>query len=707
MMGAIILLTVLIIVGIYCFRCRLLWLFVQYRYQQFYTLLKPELTQLPEQAIIYSQDSDLRYGCLLQKYTRKTIYWHTQKTYFFWQRLLLRLCHIQPVKQYRDDQYPGIVLTHDQALITNKYASIFLCHLCNLQHLRQSNSRLSQQWLQLSLRPFDEKHDLTRALEILDVTAWDSYAAKLPSLSDMWLHQAKRGKNRLSIADSTGVELSHHRLLTAVITLKNKLKPKLQGQQNIGVCLPPSVAATSSMLSLLALGKTLVNLNYTASLESLDSAMVEAAVTTIITSRRFVDTLKKKGFEVSQAFANTTVIYLEDIKQTMHQLDLLKTLLLVKLLPYCLLKRDLLTPRHANDVAAILFSSGSEGKPKGVMLTEKNMVINIKQAASAMHAVDSDVFLGILPIFHAFGLTVASLLPMTEGLPVVCHPDPRDATVIGALAEKYQATILCATSTFFRLYSKSRGLKSERFRSLRYVIAGAEKLQSEVREAFLAKFDKIIYEGYGTTELSPVASVNRLESQRQSIPHKIGTIGFALAGCAMRIVDPDTLQELPTGQAGLLVVGGGHIMQGYLNNPDKTAEVIFERDGIRFYQTGDKAKIDADGFVTILDRYSRFAKLGGEMVSLSAIEQLIKPMTTQDSEILATAIPDAKKGEVVCLLVAGMMDVKTLQMTVTQSDMLNLMKPQWYLPVEQIPKLGTGKTDFAAAKKIALESLSH
>lgn len=577
-----------------------------------------------------------------------------------------------------------------------------LAYICGADHVRYSDGRWSQQWLLAKVQAYDGQQALPQAMARLGAFAWHEYVDTLPGVAELWLHQAKMGGKRLAVADSTGVSLSQERFLVAVMSLRERLQPLLEGQERVGVCLPPSVAGCTTTMVLMSLGKTMVNLNYTAAPTSLQAAIEEAEVKTILTSYRFVDTLKKKGFDVTEVFASAYIIYLEDIKRELSKLTLLANLLRVKLLPFSVLKRRMITPVKMSDVAAILFSSGSEGKPKGVELTQRNLVGNCKQAAAMMEANGEDVILGLLPIFHAFGLTATTLLPLMEGVPVVCHPDPRDAVAIGHLCQQYRGTIMCGTSTFFRLYAKSRGLTPEMFSSLRYVVAGAERLLPEVRQMFEEKFAKKIYEGYGTTELTPVVSSNRPD-QSDRIGNKPGTIGLLIAGCLARIVDPETNATLPLGEAGMLAIAGVNVMKGYLNNPAKTAEVIFESDGLRWYKTGDKAVVDADGFITILDRYSRFAKLGGEMVSLAAVEnQISEILNDSEIEILAVAVPDIRKGENVIVLFAGPCTEDHLRYRVTESAMNNLMKPQAYFHVEAIPKLGTGKTDFAAAKKLAV-----
>jgi len=241
------------------------------------------------------------------------------------------------------------------------------------------------------------------------------------------------------------------------------------------------------------------------------------------------------------------------------------------------------------------------------------------------------------------------------------------------------------------------------------VVAGAEKLNPEVREAFKLKFNKEIYEGYGTTETTPVASVNipdRMDTREWQVQsgNRLGSVGLPLPGGSFKIVDPETMESLSTGEDGLILFGGTQVMLGYLNDRERTTEAIIELDGRRWYKTGDKGHLDKDGFLTIVDRYSRFAKIGGEMISLGAIESAIGQQLPEDSEILATTIPDDKKGEKVAMLFAGDIEQAQLKELIDQSDLNPLMRPALLVPVEAIPKPGSGKSNFSAAKQIALET---
>jgi acyl-[acyl-carrier-protein]-phospholipid O-acyltransferase/long-chain-fatty-acid--[acyl-carrier-protein] ligase len=316
--------------------------------------------------------------------------------------------------------------------------------------------------------------------------------------------------------------------------------------------------------------------------------------------------------------------------------------------------------------------------------------------------------LGTLPIFHSFGLTVTTLLPLIEGIPVVCHPDPTDGFGIGKMAAKYEASMLFATATFFRLYTRNKKLHPLMFKNLRMVIAGAEKLPQEIRDDFKKKFGHDIYEGYGATETTPVASINipdvlMLDTWKPQIGHKVGTVGLPVPGSSFKIVDPESFEELATGEEGMILIGGTQIMKGYIGDPEKTASVIKEIDGIRWYITGDKGRLDEDGFLTIVDRYSRFAKVAGEMVSLGLVEREIVTVLGENDQIAVAALPDVKKGEKLVLLLEGDMEVEELQGKVKELGLNPLFVPSEYYKIEELPKLGTGKADFKGAKKVAKE----
>ena len=544
----------------------------------------------------------------------------------------------------------------------------------------------------------------------LSVASWNSYIERLDTLPQVWIKEAKEVGEKLSIADSTGVELSGHKFITAVLLMRSKFKKLLGSSQNVGLIVPTAAGGSIANMATLTLGKTVVNLNYSSGTESLKYAIELADIKQIISSKQFMTKLKAKGFDLSEALEGVEVLYLEEIKTTISKAEQLFTFLQAKFLPTALLRLLYIKSVANSSVAAILYSSGSEGTPKGIELTHQNILGNIKQFINVINPTEEDVMLGTLPIFHSFGLTVTTFAPLIEGIPVICHPDPTDGLGIAKLSTKYRATFLFATATFFRLYARNRKIHPKMFENLRMVIAGAEKLPKEITQLFKERFGKEIWEGYGATETTPAASCNVHDAIVPDTYHvqvgaKRGTIGLPLPGTAVMIVDPETYEPLTTGEDGMILIGGVQVMKGYLKNDEKTDEVIKEIDGIRWYISGDKGHLDEDGFLTIVDRYSRFAKIGGEMVSLGLVEQEIRKCIDEESQIAITAIPDEKKGERVVLLLEGEQDLEELKEKIKALEMNPLFVPSSYFKVDEVPKLGTGKADFKGAKKMALELL--
>ena len=408
--------------------------------------------------------------------------------------------------------------------------------------------------------------------------------------------------------------------------------------------------------------------------------------------------------DLASFFPESKLLMLEDIREEISTFSRIGTLLKAIILPESILRKSYFKEVSMNDTAAILFSSGSEGSPKGVELSHSNIAANAKQAAIELGAVESDVIMSTLPTFHAFGFAITTLMPLSEGIPIVCHADPKDVVTIASGIQKYSGTILVGTPTFLRMYTISKKVTVESMQSLRLVVAGAEKLRSEVRDGFESKFNMPVFEGYGTTETSPGASVNLPDLES---PHKLrnrpGTVGKAFSGTEFKIVDPDSLEPLPIGEDGLILIGGPQIMKGYLKMPEKTAEVIEIIDGYRWYRTGDKGHLDEDGFLTIVDRYSRFAKIGGEMISLTTVEEeILDACNDKDLEIAATCLPDQRKGEKIVLLSTSNIEKSELTKILSDAKINPLYHPSSVLVVDEIPKLGSGKTDFGATKKIAL-----
>lgn len=553
---------------------------------------------------------------------------------------------------------------------------------------------------------FNIKNEVVR----LSTESWSEHIRNLDTLGNTIFDRLKEIGSDFIFADSTGLELSGNKFLTISILFKNLLKTRIEGQ-NIGLLLPSTAAGAFVNYSVLMMGKTVVNLNYTAEINSLKSAVEKAEIKTIVASKKFIEKLKGKGIDLSELFERVDVIYVEDLKPLISKISGLLTLLSVKFIPSFILKAIHISKIKKDDTVVILFSSGSEGTPKGVELTSDNILGNTQQIASVLNANENDIIVGSLPIFHAFGITVTTFLPLIEGIKCVAHPDPTDGVGLGKLVSKYKATIMCGTSIFFRLYTKNSKVHPLMFESLRFTVAGAEKLREDVRVEFKKKFGKDILEGYGVTETTPVASCNLPNMLAPDftvqIGSKEGTIGMPLPGTIVKIVEPETFEELESGQEGMIVVSGIQVMKGYLKDEERTKSVLKQIDGHTFYITGDKGKIDSDGFITIVDRYSRFAKLGGEMVSLGAIEEKITKivLSEEDNEVdfVATSINDEKKGEKVVLLISGANEtfIQNLKDKMIKTFDNKLMIPSFIKIVDVVPKLGTGKKDFKTAKSLA------
>ncbi|MDR3346661.1 MAG: acyl-[ACP]--phospholipid O-acyltransferase [Campylobacteraceae bacterium] len=548
--------------------------------------------------------------------------------------------------------------------------------------------------------------DVKKAVIKLSLAAWDFYISNQKPLHYHWLKRANSSLFAASIVDqATGVKLSNLKLLTSVILFIKKLKGALRDEENIGVLLPSSAAGSIVNLALFALGKKPINLNYTLSKENLKSAIEQSELKSVITSKTFEKKLEYRGIVLGETLGDKA-IYVETIKDEFTRGDIAKTIFKVLLFPTWLLEFLYFEPVKLDDTATIIFSSGSESAPKGIELTHKNLLANIKQVADLLNFRKDDVILNSLPIFHSFGLTITTLMPLCEGVLVICVPDPTDVVGIGKMCAQYRASILLGTSTFFRLYIKNKKLHPLMLQSVRIAVAGAEKLKDDVKKGFKIKFGINIYEGYGTTETAPVVCVNMPDtleytSFKPLTFHKDESVGLPLPGTIVKIVDPQSLEELPTGEDGLILIGGSQVMKGYYKNDEKTNEVIVKIGEWRYYKSGDKGHIDEDGFVTVVDRYSRFAKIGGEMISLTSVETLISALFQEETDIIALNLPDSKKGEKVVLLFSGEKSYEEFTQIIKSAQLPPLLTPSEIYKVEALPKLSSGKADFKASKELA------
>lgn len=436
--------------------------------------------------------------------------------------------------------------------------------------------------------------------------SWQQAMDDLPTLPNAWIQSVKRRPGELALADTQGHSLNASQALTASLLMAKRIR-KLNPGQNVGLLLPTSSAGVIANMATLLAGKTLVNLNYTADQEALTSALSQAEITTVFTSRRFLKTLEQRGLDGSQWLGEQQVVFLEDLQTTIGHAERLSTWFAVRILPTWLLQRCFCHGHDADATAAILFSSGSEGEPKGVMLSHRNLMANIKQTSDVLNTQSNDVVMGSLPLFHAFGLTVTQLLPLIEGLPLVCHPAPTDAPGIAGAIAKYQVSLMFSMPSSLPLFVDSSEVYPPMLDSLRAVVVGAETFDESVRASFAQKFSTPIYEGYGATETAPVASVNLPDAmganyQQVQRGSKPGTVGMPLPGTSCKIVDPESFAELTTGEAGMILISGPQVMKGYLSDPQRTDAAIKELDEQRWFVTGDEGFIDEDGFLTLIAR---------------------------------------------------------------------------------------------------------
>ena len=551
--------------------------------------------------------------------------------------------------------------------------------------------------------PADVKaHEVRIVVQELGAEACNLRGLYRAKLHMAFIDSVKNQPFKFCMADSSGAKFTYLTALAAVLIMKEKLFPKTrrlrESTEMVGVLLPACCAGFIVNAAILMAGKVTVNLNFTLSQETIDSCLKQCRMSMIVTSREFI---KKLGIQEMPQ-----MVFLEDIKETISLKNKVSALIW-SLMPPKLIKLFCVEGDKVNvdDTATVIFSSGSTGEPKGVMLTHANIFSNIEGFYQIFNVKRNDIVIGALPFFHSFGFTAALCFPVGAGIGVVYHPNPLDAATIGKLAQKYRATILLGTPTFFGAYL--RKCTQEQFKTLRIAVVGAEKLKKPLADAFNEKYGIMPFEGYGATELSPIVSVGYPDyvSDDKSVVqtgHKAGTVGHPIPGVAAKVVDPDTFNLLPYDTEGLLMIKGPNVMKGYLNNPQKTDEVI--KGG--WYITGDIASIDADGFVKITDRLSRFSKIGGEMVPHVKVEEkILEVMGTAELLCAVTAVKDEQKGERLVVLYVGDLDVDWVIKAIGEKGLPNLWIPKRnnFYRVEAIPVLGTGKVDLKAVKAIAQE----
>jgi len=543
-----------------------------------------------------------------------------------------------------------------------------------------------------------EIRDAVQALGADAVTGRKQRAMVLPRLM---IRKCRKALFRWKIADSTGQSLTGGQLLMRSLLLRRMLRREVfaADEKYVGILLPPSCGAVLVNNAVTLAGRVACNLNYTLTSEVMNKCIARAGIRRVLTSRRVLEKLDLK--------LDAELILLEDLKDRVTAADKMAGALGAYAAPAALLDRLLgLHRMDGDDELTVIFTSGSTGDPKGVVLTHHNVGSNVEAIDQTIHLRREDAILGVVPFFHSLGYTVTLWTVLALDVRAAYHVSPLDAKQVGKLARERETTVLLATPTFLRTYL--RRCEPEDFAALELTVAGAEKLSVALCDAFEKKFGVRPVEGYGTTELSPLVSVNvpPSRSQLREVDLKEGTVGRAVPGVAVKVVDPESFAELSLDQPGMLLVKGPNVMKGYLNQPDKTAEVM--RDG--WYVTGDMARIDKHGFIEITGRLSRFSKIGGEMVPHLQVEQAIADFiqgSEQDElKVVVTSVPDERKGErLVVLHKALEIEPDAICTHLQELGFPNLFipSPDSFFEVEDIPHLGTGKLDLKRAADLARE----
>ena len=547
---------------------------------------------------------------------------------------------------------------------------------------------------------------LWEALLLGSMEAFDARPAMKGNITNFIVRGMKAFGSQAALYDGAdNSQTSYHKILAAAIVLSREIKAFTK-QPRIGIVLPPGRGAMIANLAALLAGKTPVNLNFSASKESIESSIKQAEIDRFLTADIFVRKMQTFPWPSLKH-----LMFLERLLPTWKG-RIVKWLVAVKTLPASVLVKLLGIPSQGSEEATLLFTSGSSGDPKGVVLSHANLLANVNQFGSRLNLIPSDKILGCLPLFHSFGSTVTLFYALVEGLSVVTYPSPLDTPKLAELVEKHQISLMIATPTFLRGYLK-RG-KREQFASLKLVVTGAEKLPLALEEEFRNRFGKPVLEGYGLTETSPATNLNLPDPEpdpsQPDLPiipsRRLGSVGQLLPGIALRITSATTEEPLPIDQSGMIWLRGANIFNGYLKQPRKTEEVLLNG----WFRTGDIGRLDGDGFLHIEGRLSRFSKIGGEMVPHETVEELINRALGLDAEserkIAIVGLPDPDKGEMLVLLScvaseAVKQELINLRYTLLDKGVPSLWIPKRLVPVESIPILQSGKLDIKGCEKLA------
>lgn len=513
----------------------------------------------------------------------------------------------------------------------------------------------------------------------------------------------KNGRSAEIIDGNDGGRLRFDKLLAAAIVLSRVIRRETP-QKRVGILLPPGKGGHLANLAVLLAGKVPVNLNFTAGEKANASCIEQAGLDKFITADPFVRKM------TSFAWPPTRQLILLDRVLPPLKARIGLWLVLSKILSPGLLASLLKVPKKGgSEEAVLLFTSGSSGDPKGVVLSHRNILANVNQFGARIDLHANDRILGCLPLFHSFGCTVTLWYPMIEGVNVVTYPSPLEVAKLSELVEEHSVNLLLTTPTFLRGYL--RKATKEQLASLKYVVTGAEKLPKKVADAFEERFGKPVLEGYGLTETSPASNVNLPDtpkpvgSRGPVLPNRrLGSVGLFIPGIAVRITDPDTNEPLPIHSSGMIWLRGANVFEGYLGQPEKTASVM--KGG--WFKTGDLGRVDEDGFLHIEGRLSRFSKIGGEMVPHETVEELINKAlghSEDERRIAIVGVPDEAKGEALVLLSSNPdIDLQSLRVKLTEDGIPALWIPKKVVDVSEIPMLASGKLDIKGCETAARET---
>jgi len=525
--------------------------------------------------------------------------------------------------------------------------------------------------------------------------------SRRPAIDRHLAEECVRGLKRRPFATAVidGLDhsvLSRSKLLGAATALSRFLRKELRDER-VAIVLPASKGSMVANLAVTLAGKVPVDLNFTVGRAANESCCKRANLRVVISATPFIERVKDFPWPEQ-------ILKLDELMPRLKPQILFWWTMSI-LLPARLLLRLLQIPRNGGHAeATLLFTSGTTGEPKGVVISHRNVVGNVSQFRQLLDATKDDAILASLPFFHTFGSTVTLWYPLIEGVRIVTYPNPLEAAKNAALIERYKLTLLLATPTFLRGYL--RKVEPDKLRSLRLVITGAEKLPLDFAKNFEERFNQKVFEGYGLTETSPVVSVNLPEPQptkpREHVQpsSRLGSVGKMAPGIAAEIREPETDRKRSLHETGMLWLRGVNIFEGYLHDAERTADVL--QDG--WLKTGDIGRFDEDGFLYIEGRLSRFSKIGGEMVPHEAIEHKIVDLldlSGKDERMVAiVGVQDEAKGEALVLLSAVDVDLAQLRKQLHESGISNLWIPKRVQRVDSIPVLASGKLDLKRCQEL-------